>query len=142
MNKIHSQRRPLRDTWRQELPLHIMLIPAILVIFIYHYIPLFGVSMSFMDYNIVKSFSGSDWVGLENFQYLFGMQNFWRSVRNTVIIALSRIVLSLFVPLLLALLLDQVQCATYKRTKPNHYFYALFHIMGRHGWHNAGIVLP
>lgn len=126
MNKIHSQRRPLRDTWRQELPLHIMLIPAILVIFIYHYIPLFGVSMSFMDYNIVKSFSGSDWVGLENFQYLFGMQNFWRSVRNTVIIALSRIVLSLFVPLLLALLLDQVQCATYKRTSQTIIFMPYF----------------
>ncbi|MDY3027372.1 MAG: ABC transporter permease subunit [Candidatus Faecivicinus sp.] len=108
-------KRSLRNSGRRELPLHLMLIPSIILVFIYHYLPLLGVSISFMDYNIVKSFQGSKWVGFAQFEYLFKMSSFWRAVGNTVIIAVSRIVLSLVVPLTIALLLDQIGCTPYKR---------------------------
>lgn len=104
-----------RGFYRKEYMLHLMLLPAIILVFIYHYLPLFGISISFMDYNIVKSFSGSKWVGFDQFRYLFGMSNFWRAVRNTLIIAVSRIVLGLLVPLMIALLLDQISWSPYKR---------------------------
>lgn len=108
-------KKACRGFHRKEYMLHLMLLPAIILVFIYHYLPLFGISISFMDYNIVKSFSGSKWVGFDQFRYLFGMSNFWRAVRNTLIIAVSRIVLGLLVPLMIALLLDQISWSPYKR---------------------------
>jgi putative aldouronate transport system permease protein len=91
--------------------LHVMMIPGVILLFIYSYIPMFGLVMAFQDYIPALGISGSEWVGVRNFTFLFGMLEFGRALRNTVFIAICKIVLGIFVPVVFALLLNEVRAA-------------------------------
>jgi putative aldouronate transport system permease protein len=100
-----------RDNWA----LHVMLLPAVIVIAIYNYIPIAGLTMAFQNYNPALGMFRSKWVGLENFAYLFTMREFARALRNTIVIALSKIVLGIVVPVIFALLLNEVRKRSVQR---------------------------
>jgi putative aldouronate transport system permease protein len=89
--------------------LQIMLLPAVILIFIYSYVPMFGLLMAFQDYLPVLGVLRSPWVGLRNFRTLFNMLEFVRALRNTVTIAGAKIVLGIVVPVVFALLLNEVR---------------------------------
>jgi putative aldouronate transport system permease protein len=89
--------------------LMIMLIPAVVLIVIYSYIPMFGLLMAFQDYIPALGIFGSRWVGLRNFKTLFSMLEFVRALRNTVFIAGCKIVLGIVIPVIFALLLNEVK---------------------------------
>jgi putative aldouronate transport system permease protein len=89
--------------------LQIMLLPAVILIFIYSYVPMFGLMMAFQDYIPALGILGSQWTGLRNFKTLFSMLEFVRALRNTVFIAGCKIVLSIIVPVVFALLLNEVR---------------------------------
>ena len=100
-----------------EIPLHLMLIPGILVIFLFHYVPLGGLVIAFQRFVPAKGMFGNQrWVGLDNFEYVFSMPNTWNVIRNTVVIAFSKIVLGLVVPITVALMLNELQSRKLKRT--------------------------
>ena len=71
----------------QELPLHLMLLPGLVIILIYNYAPMFGLLMAFEDYKPTKGIFGSAWVGLENFRRFFAYPDALRVIYNTVFIA-------------------------------------------------------
>ncbi len=118
---------PRRITiFKRELPLYLMLIPGVVFAFIFCYLPMFGLVMAFQNYSPLRSFSGSEWVGLKNFQAMLALPTFWTVVRNTLVIASIKIVLRLLVPLIIALLLNEVVSKGFKRTAQTVFFLPYF----------------
>ncbi len=100
-----------------EIPLHLMLIPGIIIIFIFHYVPLGGLIIAFQRFIPAKGLFGNQkWVGLQNFQYIFSMPNTMNVLRNTVSIAVAKIVLGLVIPITVALMLNELQLNKVKRS--------------------------
>ncbi len=103
-----------RDKWRRELPLHIMIIPSAILVLIYSYGPMLGICIAFQKFIPARGFTGSKFVGLDNFRYIFSMPDIFQVLWNTVFIALLKLVTMLVVPVLFALLLNEL---THKRLK-------------------------
>lgn len=92
---------------KKQLPLHLMLLPGLVLIFIFSYIPLGGLVIAFENYNPAKGFS-SPWVGLANFKYIFSQPNFVRTIWNTLYIAVFKLIGGVVVPVTVALLLNEL----------------------------------
>lgn len=99
----------------RELPLHLMLIPAVVLVAIYSYGSMAGISIAFQKFNPSKGLFGSAWVGLANFRTLFSMPNIWEVIRNTVLISLGKMIGGVLVPVTFALLLNEVSQSALKR---------------------------
>ena len=70
---MHSRfQASMRYIWRYKY-LYLLLLPAVLYFLIFHYLPMYGVIISFKDFNFKKGILGSEWIGLENFEYMFGL---------------------------------------------------------------------
>lgn len=101
---------------RRELPLHIMLFPGVILVIIYNYLPMLGIVMSFQNYNPIFGMFKSKWIGLENFVFLLNMPNTFTVIWNTFFIALMKVVIGLVIPILFALLLNEVRKSRIKRS--------------------------
>ncbi|MCU6712286.1 ABC transporter permease subunit [Paenibacillus sp. J5C_2022] len=96
--------------------LYIMLFPVIAFFVIFQYLPMYGATIAFKDFNPRIGISGSPWVGLEHFKDFFGGIYFWRVLKNTLLISLYDLVFGFPAPLILALLLNEVKNAFFKRS--------------------------
>jgi putative aldouronate transport system permease protein len=105
-----------RSRFFRELPLHLMIIPSVIVALIYSYGPMLGSVMAFQDFNPVKGIFGSQWVGFKNFQYIANIPGSFIVLWNTVYIAFFKIIGMIIVPVTFALLLNEVQSRYFKRT--------------------------
>lgn len=92
---------------RKQWPYHLMLLPGVILIFIFSYVPLYGLIIAFEKYNPGLGFS-SPWVGLDNFKYVFSQPNFVRTIWNTFYIAIFKLIGGIIVPVIVALLLNEV----------------------------------
>ena len=104
---------------KREVPLHILLMPAVIVAVVFYYFPMVGNIIAFQDFVPSRGmgvFFRSEWIGLENFKYIFGMADFRNVLANTVIIALYKIILGIIVPLIMALLLNEVKNRHFKKS--------------------------
>lgn len=99
-----------------KLPLHLMILPGVLCVLVFHYIPMFGIVMAFQKFVPAKGFLGSAWVGLDNFRYIFAMPNMGRVIFNTVFIAVMKIVANLVIPITFSLLLNEIRKDRFKRS--------------------------
>lgn len=95
-------------TLKKEYLLHLMLLPGVIVTLIYAYGPMAGLVMAFQQFEPLSGFFHSKFVGFDNFKYVFNMPDFKQVLWNTVLIAVIKMVLFLLVPLILALLLNEV----------------------------------
>lgn len=93
-----------------------MTIPVLVFFAVFSYAPMVGLVIAFKDYVMSDGMFGSAWCGLDNFARLFASQDFPRAVRNTLTISLLRLAFGFFAPVILALLLNELRCALYKRT--------------------------
>lgn len=84
-----------------------MIIPVLLTV-IYAYIPLGGLAIAFQKFDLGKGIFKSEFIGFDNFEYLFNYPNFWRVVGNTFYIALMKLCLHMIIPLIVALMLNEV----------------------------------
>lgn len=107
--------KSVRSTLQKQWQYHVMLIPAIILVIIFNYIPLYGLIIAFEKYNPAMGF-GSPWVGWSNFEYLFRQPNFVRTIWNTLYIAVMKIVGGIIVPVIFSLLLNEVRSTAVKRT--------------------------
>lgn len=96
--------------------LYIMMIPGMLVFLIYKYIPMGGLVLAFKDYYPSLGFMESDWVGLKHFIKLFQSPDFYRVFRNTLLISIYKLMFGFPMPIILALLLNELRSLKYKRT--------------------------
>lgn len=115
-----------KGIFKRELPFYLMLIPGVLFALVFSYGPMFGLVMAFQDFTPLKSFENSPWVGFENFRMMLQLPTFWPVVRNTLVISLSKIILRLLVPLVIALLLNEVLHEKFKRVAQTVFFLPYF----------------
>lgn len=109
----HSRRK---DKLLRELPLYVMLIPAVILVAIYSYGGMAGTVIAFQKFSPANGLFGSEWVGLQNFRNLFSMPNFWPVIRNTILISLAKMIGNIIVPVTFSLLLNEVGRSRLKRT--------------------------
>lgn len=101
---------------RMELPLHLMLLPGIILVFIFSYIPMSGIIIAFQKFIPSKGMFGNQrWIGLDNFRFVLTLPGFTRSVINTAIIAFFKMVLGMIVPVFFAILLNEMSRKWLKR---------------------------
>lgn len=94
---------------------YLMMLPGMIWIFLFSIIPMFGIVMAFQDYNPGQGIMHSEWIGLENFRYLMQLEDSKQVIINTLVISVGKIVLNLIVPLVFALLLNEVRSINYKK---------------------------
>ena len=99
---------------KREWQMHLMLLPGIVLVFIFSYIPLYGLIIAFEKYNPGMGFS-SPWVGLDNFTYLFAQPNFVRTIWNSLYIAVFKIFGGIVASVFFALLLNEIGNKVAKR---------------------------
>lgn len=87
---------------------YVMLIPAIVLTFVFCYIPLYGILITFKDYDPLLGVWGSEWIGFEHFEVLFADPYFSQLVRNTIIFSFYGFIAGFFLPIVFALLLNEV----------------------------------
>jgi len=100
----------------QQKALFSMLIPFIIYVFVFNYIPTTGWLMAFKNYNPVIGFNKSKWVGLDNFKALFSDYDFWITMRNTLSISVIKLFLTFIAAVTLALMLNEVKNIAFKRS--------------------------
>lgn len=103
-----------RDVIRNRY-IYIMLIPVILYFVIFHYIPMVGAQIAFKDFSISKGIFGSPWAGFKHFKSYFNSYYFVRLIRNTVVLSAYNILFGFPAPILLAILINEVQNMKFKR---------------------------
>ncbi len=94
---------------------YLMLLPGMLWLFLFSIVPMFGIVMAFENYNPGRGILGSAWVGLDNFVYMFQLNDSKSVIVNTLIIAVGKIILNLLVPLIFALLLNEITNLHFKK---------------------------
>lgn len=99
-----------------QLYYHGMMLPGFIFLILFNFVPMFGAIMAFQDYRPAKGFFGSDFVGLKHFKYLFEMPDSFELFRNTLIIALGKIVLTTIMAIAFAILLNEVKNRTLKKS--------------------------
>ena len=103
---------------KKEWMFHVMLVPAVILLLVFSYFPMVGIVIAFQDFvpsGGFGQFFHSEWVGFENFRYIFGLADFRRALVNTLVIAIWKILTLIVVPLILALLLNEVQNKRFKK---------------------------
>lgn len=105
-------RRKLGRYWE----FYLLFLPVAIWYIIFCYVPMGGMSLAFKKFSVLKGIWGSPWNGLKNFEQLFKMPSFPRAIRNTLIISLQRLFFSFPMPILFALLLNELRGSKFKRT--------------------------
>ncbi len=99
--------------WKQEIahnwPLYVMILPSFILAVIFCYIPMGGLVMAFQDYKPWLGISGSQFVGMDQFKQIFMFKESYQAIINTLIIAVAKIIFGLIVPIVMALLLNEVK---------------------------------
>ena len=94
---------------------YVMIIPAIAYFIVFHYAPMYGVIIAFQNYKPFKGISGSAWVGLKHFSDFITGPFFWRLLRNTLSINIGMLLFGFPLPIIFALLLNEVRSVGFKR---------------------------
>jgi putative aldouronate transport system permease protein len=109
---------PARATWKKiarNWQLYVMIAPAVILIFVFAYIPMAGAQIAFRDYNPIQGIWGSPWVGFENFEWFFSIPDAWRLIRNTLALSGLGISLGFMAPVILALMINEIPSERFKR---------------------------
>lgn len=101
--------------FRQFIPLYVMLLPGMVYLFINNYIPMAGIVVAFKSYNVNAGMFGSPWVGLRNFDFLFGTNEAAIIIRNTLLYNVAFIIINMVVGIVLAIFISDVVNARLKK---------------------------
>lgn len=104
--RTHSNAR--KTIWKYS-PLYLMMLPGIAYLIINNYLPMFGLTIAFKDINFAKGIWGSDWVGFQNFKFLFQTSDAYLITRNTILYNAAFIVIGLVVAVGFAILLNEIK---------------------------------
>ncbi len=97
-------------------PYYVMVLPGVLYFIVFRYFPLLGTMIAFKDYSIFQGFFASPWVGLKNFEVLFHYPDFWKVFRNTLILGLLRTLFLFPIPIILALMMNEIRSRFLKKS--------------------------
>lgn len=94
---------------------YLFLLPTVIYYVIFSYVPMYGITIAFKDYQLKKGILGSPWVGFEKFEMLFRDSDFWHAVRNTVEISSMSILITFPIPVLLAVLFNELRDGKFRK---------------------------
>ena len=106
----------LYDHFKREWQIYVLLLPMIIWFSIFLYKPMYGLQIAFKDYSIFRGIAASPWIGFEHFQTLFGSDQFMRALRNTFMISMLSLCFGFPMPIILALMFNEVTNQLFKRT--------------------------
>ena len=119
-SSLRSCSKPLGVRLKEDLvrnrTLYLMALPVVAFYILFAYLPMYGITIAFQDFNPALGYFKSPWIGLENFKSFFGSIYFWRILRNTLTISFASIVFGFPAPIILALLINEVTGKTYMKT--------------------------
>lgn len=119
VNSSTPRKKRTNGMWKsiaQQKYLYLMSIPFVIWVFIFSYVPLWGWTMAFQNYKPAKSFSEQKWVGFDNFTRLFQDERFYLVLRNTLAMSLLGLIFGFIVPIVFAVMLNELRGNTFKRT--------------------------
>lgn len=99
----------------QQRQLHWMVLPGVAFMIVFNYIPIYGIIIAFKNYTVVDTFSSAPWVGLDNFKIILNDSFFWEAVRNTLGISLLKLGLGFAIPIVLAIMIFEMQDGRFKK---------------------------
>lgn len=117
MSKAVSAQRS-NYLWRhisRNWGLYLLLLPAVILMICFTYIPMFGIVIAFKDFTPASGIFGSPWAGWKYFQEYFNSYQFWPTIKNTLIISLYTIVVTFPLPIVVALMCNQITSSKYKK---------------------------
>lgn len=119
MSQHLDSRRSLGERLVREYKMHkwlyFMVLPGIAIIFLFNYVPMYGIVISMKKYQLKLGIMGSPWVGFEFFKEFFETPMAFRAIRNTIILGVSQLLWGFPAPIILALMLNEVKNARYKK---------------------------
>lgn len=104
-----------REGVRRSAPLYLLMLPSIVIFLMFTYYPMYGVIIAFKNFTPAEGILGSPWVGLKHFQQFFNSYQFWPTIRNTLIISFYTILVTFPLPIVLALLCNQMRSKKFKK---------------------------
>lgn len=126
MTHLHSQTQPshlmvrkvhwLIRHFKREWQIYLLLAPTVIWFLLFLYKPMYGLQIAFKDYSVFRGIADSPWVGFQHFITLFENDQFLRAIRNTVYISAASLVFGFPVPIILALMFNEILNVKYKRT--------------------------
>ena len=105
----------LKFNANRDIPVYLLILPAALLLFVFHYLPIYGIVISFQDFSPFKGVLNSNWVGLKNFEHFLADSNFWRVFKNTIIINLLQIIIGFPIPVMFAIFLNELWSNRFKK---------------------------
>lgn len=116
--KAEKAKRPKESLalyMKKNWQLYILMVLPLLFTFVFKYGAYFGLTIAFKDYKVAKGFSGSEWVGFEIFEKVFTHRDFGKAVRNTLLLNILDLIFSFPMPIILALILNEIRCKWFKK---------------------------
>ena len=107
--------RRLKKDWKKNKGLYFLFIPVLAYYILFQYGPMAGLLIAFENYKPIKGIFGSKWVGLKNFKDFFESYYFWRVLRNTLRISITNLIFSFPMPIILALLINELRTKHFKK---------------------------
>lgn len=101
--------------WKNDKYRYLMLLPAILAVFVFCYLPFLGISIAFKDFDIIEGFSGSQWVGLKNFTDIFASADIWNTILRTLKYSFVLLFVTFPFPIILALMFNELNGKSFKK---------------------------
>ncbi len=114
VNKSSKLKTMAKRYWRYR-GLMMIMIPSVIMLIIFKYIPMYGVTIAFKDFKLRLGIMGSPWVGLDVFKKVFSMPVFWTAFQNTAILGFMNLIVGFPLPIILALLLNEIRNQRYKK---------------------------
>lgn len=114
--KLGKSKKTLFTDIHRDIYMYLLLLPALVFTLIFNYIPLAGILIAFKDFDVLKGFVDSPWVGIENFKNIFMMPNFLLAIKNTFLYSSVTLFGSFPFPILLAILINEVRNKYFKKT--------------------------
>lgn len=117
---IKGKRPPRGGTrwqrFKRQLPYQLMVLPGMVFLFIFAYIPIAGLVIAFQDYSLSTSYFNNPWVGLKHFEAFLKDATFWMAFKNTIQLSLLRMFIVFPMPIILALALNEIPSLRLKKT--------------------------
>jgi len=114
MQKSKNLNRTLTKMWNYKW-IYLMLLPVMVYYIVFKYIPMYGVTIAFKDYNVFKGVLGSPWCGLEVFKKILSNKNFWEAIKNTLLLNFISLLVSFPLTIIVSLMLNEVLSTKFKK---------------------------
>lgn len=115
--------------FKHQMPLQMMVLPGIIFMIVFNYIPIYGLKIAFQNYTVVDTLDSARWVGLENFRIILTDKYFWDSVVNTLGISLLKLLIGFVTPIILAIMIYELKDGPLQENRADDFLYAAFPFM-------------